>query len=346
MKDGTTGQILYQNTNPAQVANNAINSLTQGGSIYFTAGTYTITQTITVSKNNAQLIFQAGAKLVAANGLNAQVIQVSSDNILIQNPEIDGNSANQALGNYYVNGIQMTGTNSRVDGANIYNCRRFGLYVGGGYNNGITNSVLTGNGWNGITLGSGGGETGLYAINNEVSHSGDVGISAYAVGSLIQNNYVHDIDGSLGAVNSHWGIASEGGYGYNKITGNTIANTNYGISAAPGTGPSNTITNNTITNAAEGAIQIHTNSNTINGNTISNWNMVGIWVMNDAGSYTTTNNQIQSNQFSGTQTAIFIDSGTSNTIIAYNNFSQDISSSKIFDKGGVNTQIYGNIAYP
>ena len=45
----------------------------------------------------------------------------------------------------------------------------------------------------------------------EVAYCGDVGISTYGISSVIKNNYVHDMNGTLGYNNAQWGIAIEGG---------------------------------------------------------------------------------------------------------------------------------------
>ncbi|MGD0644999.1 MAG: hypothetical protein ABSA75_08855, partial [Candidatus Bathyarchaeia archaeon] len=75
MKNGTTGQIYYQSTNAAQVINDAIGNLTQGGSILFTGETYNLMGSITATnQNNVTLAFGSGAELYVANGVNSAAI--------------------------------------------------------------------------------------------------------------------------------------------------------------------------------------------------------------------------------------------------------------------------------
>ncbi|MGD0646230.1 MAG: hypothetical protein ABSA75_15155, partial [Candidatus Bathyarchaeia archaeon] len=75
MKNGTTGQIYYQSTNAAQVINDAIGNLTQGGSILFNGGTYNLMGSITATnQNNVTLAFGSGAELYVANGVNSAAI--------------------------------------------------------------------------------------------------------------------------------------------------------------------------------------------------------------------------------------------------------------------------------
>ena len=211
----------------SQVANYAINNIDAGESIFFSSGIYNLHGSITVTnKNNITLSFDNDSILFISDSMNAPAIMISeSDNCLIRNPTINGNAVGQVLSNNNVQGIQIEySSNCRVDGANIYNVRRFGFYTWGEgcVNNGITNSKITNCGWNAITLGGGLGELSLYAINNEVAYCGDVGITIYGYDSIAQNNYVHDINGTLGSNNAQIGIAIEAG-GNNTITGNTIS---------------------------------------------------------------------------------------------------------------------------
>jgi parallel beta-helix repeat protein len=210
----------------------------------------------------------------------AAILLNNANNWLIQNPTINGNAANQVISGLGPNGIEMTmSSNCCVDGAYIYNCRQFGFYPQ--YNVvrcGIANSKITNCGWNGILLGGGGGgENELYAINNEVAYSGDVGISSYSNSSTIQNNYVHDINGTTGGGgNSHMGIASESG-GNDTISNNTVVSCDFGITIS--TGSLNTISGNTVqaTNLEAVTLDTSSSSNLVEGNIISQWDMSNTW---------------------------------------------------------------------
>lgn len=236
--DGTTGKIDYQTTNATQLINNAIGNLTQDDSILFCGGTYYLDGSILgLGIDGITLVFEDDAKLFVKDGMNAPALYINNcSNWLITGITIDGNAENQAeiisdLETVNINGIQIHNMcdNILVDNAFIYNCRVFGFWAQYHVTNcGVTNSKFLNNGCNGITLGGSEEEYSLYAINNEVAYSSDVGITTYGVGSIISNNYVHDINGTTGFSNSHWGIGVEYG-SYHTITQNTIINSDIGI---------------------------------------------------------------------------------------------------------------------
>ena len=77
MTDGTTGQIEYQDTNAAEVINDAIGNLTNGQSILFIAGTYNLQKSVTCDyKDNITLVFANGAILFEADSMNAPAISL------------------------------------------------------------------------------------------------------------------------------------------------------------------------------------------------------------------------------------------------------------------------------
>jgi len=353
VENGGTGQIEYQSTNAVQAINNG---LSRGGSILVRTGSYPINSRVQTTQgvNNGRLVFEAGAKFVLGNGVNAPVMFITGvDGWLIQNPEIDGNAANnQALTD--TNGIYIHNSrNCRVDGAYIYNCRIFGFYVQNNCANcGITNSTVTNCGWNCITLSD---STGSYAINNDVSHCGDVGITTYSYSSVVQDNYVHDIDGTTGDVNTHWGIGVEGG-DHSTITGNNVTNADYGIvvhnsgNTAGGTCNAITITSNRFQNIFVAGIEIHSSDNVISGNQVIDWsgskNAITV-ELGVSGPNTANNNQIMGNTLSSryaNANGIGIRSGVVNTLIQ-NNDLREILGTKIIDSG-TGTQIIGNLGYP
>ncbi len=245
--NGKTGQIDYQSTNATQVINNAIGNPTQaGGNILLSSGTYNLNGSITgTNKNNITLAFANGATLFVANGMDAPaIILYSCSNWLIQSVTINGNAANQNanLGEYNgPNGIVISGQNSEVANAVIYNVRVFGVFIlNPATNCGVINSKLTFCGWNGIQLGNTGLEESCYAINNEIAYCGDVGVTCQSLYSIVQNNYIHDMNGTSGFNNANWGIGIEYGGG-DLITGNTLQNCPIGIY-------DNGFSNNTISN--------------------------------------------------------------------------------------------------
>jgi hypothetical protein len=327
MKNGNTGAVIYQNSNAATTINYALNALTNAKSILFQPATYILSTPLTCSnKNDITLYFDAGAVLYVGNGMNAPALTLRScTNWLIQNPTIDGNSANQNPGSKsspntcYGIDIRADCQNVQVDAATISNCAIFGFSIqeSGVVNCGITNSVISDCGWNGIQLGYLGSETSCYANNNEVSYCSDVGITTFGVNSLIQNNNVHDITGSTGYANSHWGIAVEGG-NTATVTGNTITNCGVDIatSATLPTATSNTISYNTLYAGSVCITYLATANNTFDHNTLIQSSGVGVRV----------------------------ESGTTGTIITNNDFTS-CSGTKLSNSGSATT-ISGNTGYP
>jgi parallel beta-helix repeat protein len=330
MKNGATQQIVFQSTNAAQVANAAIGNLTANQKILFMTGTYTLTSSIEINnKDNGSLVFQPGAKLFVANGMGKSAIFIhdGSDNWVIDGVEIDGNVANQALGGWSPpDGIAVYNhcSNILVEGATINNVRMYGFVAWEDVtNSGIINSKVTNCGWNGIQLGAdSNNEHNLYAINNEVAFISDVGITNFGVGNLVQGNYIHDMTGTTGYINSQWGIGVEGGHGH-TITGNTIVNAPRAmwIQHTDGVG-SNIITNNTITTCGFGIATVSPN-NTISNNTISGFDMYG-WgqqaIVVDGGYGGANYNKVLNNTISsagGVAHAVLINSAD-NTQFNYN----------------------------
>ena len=384
MTNGTTGHIDYQSTNATQVINAAIGNLTQGGgSILFSSGTYNLNGSITgTNKDDITLAFENGATLFVANGMNAPAILLNNaNNWLIQNPTINGNAINQAVGGgSRAHGVEIdSSNNSRVDGAYIYNVRLFGFYtLTNVVNVGIANSKITNCGWNGITLGGdNAGELSLYAINNEVAYCSDVGITNYGYSNTVQNNYIHDMNGTTGfqgsgIAGSQWGIGVEGG-GNDTITGNTILNCWSGIVISATTGLASNLNNisfNKVQNSTSVAIEISNDFNLINGNIIIQWDALDVYAggiyLDSTANYNTvtanilnctnpnaqgiviyggTGNQITSNSINAptnqVNNGINVQNGSNNTIITQN-LIVGCGGSGIKVDSGVNTVIKNN----
>jgi parallel beta-helix repeat protein len=320
MKNGTTQQIIFQSINAAQVINNAIGNLTQGNSILFNSGTYNLKASITATnKNNNTLTFDSGATLFVANGVNnAAIFLTQCNNWLIQSPTINGNAANEVTGAWPpADGIAIYNqcSNILVDGATIDNCRMYGFVAWESVTNcGIRNSKITNCGWNCIQLGADSNdERNLFAINNECAFCSDVGITNFGTGNLVQGNYIHDITGTTGYINSQWGIAVEGGHGH-TMTGNRIVNSGRAIQIQQTDGVGqNTITNNTIVTCGFGILVVSPN-NTVSNNAVSNFDING-WgqhaIVVDGGYGGADYNKVLNNSISsvsGVAHAVFINS--------------------------------------
>lgn len=255
---------------------------------YYVDGTWVITPAVT----NVTITFESGAILTAKNELNSPVFYIqSTSGITIIGGIFDGNRAGQTQ-NWSANGIQLINcTDCLINGVTITNVRQFGLGIGGtSINCGIINSSISYCAWNGMTLGDEAGvPMNLYALNNDVSHCADVGITSYAIDTTISDNKVHDME-NIG-LNDHvgsgamWGIACEGGSGsgngkYIIIDRNTITNSASGIViSTSGKTAINyvSISNNEITNAVSSvysAIHLDNSSfSVIKNNIVTNANI-------------------------------------------------------------------------
>lgn len=257
----------------------AFGLVTSGGTITVQAATYTATGSSIKMEHcaNIALIFEDNAILTIANSLNVPVLAVNyCSNVTITGIDINGNAAGQTTAASLPDGIVVYASNNvLITKAYITNCFRDGfasyLENAGEQPVGITSSLITKCGWNGITLSA----NGSYAINNEVAYCSDVGITTYFYGYQILNNYVHDMNGTTNT-QAHWAISVEGN-GYGIIKNNTIVNNGYGIVVETDTGSgvaaaqSNLIINNTITNCDSGIGSMGAGYDTIIQNTITGW---------------------------------------------------------------------------
>jgi len=146
--DGTDDQAEIQS---------AIDTLTLGGRLVLSSGTFTVNQTsigkqaIIPDVNKFKISGQGASTIIrAAAGFNGTIIGSNCTDALryqmvIADLFIDGNKANQATQGY---GINMTGWNdSRIVNVNVWNVKTDGIYANGTDNtstgNRITNSTIS-----------------------------------------------------------------------------------------------------------------------------------------------------------------------------------------------------------
>jgi len=353
MTNGATGQIVFQSTSSSQVFSNVVGNCSVGASIDVESGTYLVDAQWTVANvNGITLNFESGAVLFVSNGLNAAALWLRNcNNWLIQGVTINGNMANQAsaagsghFGMSLFGILIIGGSNIEILNANITQCGQYGVNIvaatpeDGVVNCGIINSTFTFCGWNGIQLGNNypTSELNLYAINNTVAYCGDVGITNFGVENTVQGNYVYDMNGTLGSVNSEFGIAVEGG-GSDLITQNTIEGCSTGISVGPWnncTISDNIVQDNTLTSGTytpEGIV-IYGSHNSILNNHVSGNANNQLWLVG------ATYNLISGNYFSYSPASCGINlDGTSN----YNT----VSLNNAFDNNAMGIWVYGSNNY-
>jgi hypothetical protein len=306
--------VLTSNSNP-NVALNSAFTRANGTSLYIN-GTFRGLATFDVQYEvNTNIVFDPNSLLTIANSVNSYVFRLDySQNCIIQNITINGNSANQ-VSEYYSGGaifydcsncslIHPTVTNIAGDG---FEC----LDEGGSWTYHSPNSVINGNFtyclWNALTIGGGGADyaNGTVISGNEISHCANVAISTYnETNIIIQNNYVHDMDATSGGneagANCHWGLANEESPN-SYYTNNTIVNCEAGIVLASGinyVAYNNVINCNTpiyINEAKNGCAY-----NVITHNTITNWNYHFTYWSAAIWDYYSKNNIVSFNTFVNT----------------------------------------------
>jgi hypothetical protein len=301
MTNGTTGQIDYQSTNAAQVINDAIGNLTQGGNILIKAGTYSnISAPITDhGKNSITLTGEKGAQLVESAGINAPLIYLQGvNNWIISGLKLQGQRLSQSVPGDLLqcqSGIMLWDCiNPTIENCYIHDFRVHGIWTVGSHSSPITSyggsihdNVITNCDWNGITIGGSGGETsGMSVYSNDVSGSSDVGITTYGEHNMIYDNNVSSCLSTYGrgGANSGDGIDVEKGT-YNTISNNIVTNCNNSYCAyyeGPSVGPVsfNTFADDTSINSTDnaGAFVLNAPNNYIQGGTVINWNTRAVWI--------------------------------------------------------------------
>ena len=171
-KNGATGQIDFSGTDASTVIQKAINNMTNGGKLLIKAGLYIISSMIYINKS---IIFSGeGYNTILKNqdytNMNA-MIDVTAENVTIENLQIDGNKAKIAVDSSYKNvGISVDASNVIIRNNYIHD-----TYLDGVAGSGISNIIVENNNiWNT-------GKTGA-------SFAGHAIYFSYIESSIIRNN--------------------------------------------------------------------------------------------------------------------------------------------------------------
>jgi hypothetical protein len=334
--NAVSGSTVYSGTSANDAFSTAFGYVRNGGIVNVQPGTYTATGTYPriIMQNCVNVIvnFDPASLITIAPNKNDNVFFVQNcTNCVINGARIDGNGANQVTTGVFGWGICLYGSsNIIIRNSNIFNCvlGDIGLFYASNpadtANNIIENNVLGACGWNCITA------WGYRTVvrNNDISHASDVGVASYEDQTLIQSNHIHDIDGSTGDQNSHYGIAVEGNgsNGYNIIENNTIENCtgNWAVGIAVGTGApvhGNIVRGNVITNCNSGITTEASTGDVISQNQITNWGSQsgasGIGISRSNNEILTFNTLVSTNTNPGVGAGVFIQ--TSNYSAIHNN---------------------------
>ena len=335
--DGTDDQIEI---------NNAIQALpTTGGEIKILDGTYNITATISVNKNNVKISGNGATTILKRmwDSSSKEGVITSTggqEGCCINYLQIDGNKT--VYTNFNNCGIFIQSKNNIITKI-ISNNNNYGIYLSDGDNNTITgntcnsnntysiylfntnNNIITGNICNsndtyGIHLSNSDNNT----ITSNTCNSNDYGI-------YLSNSEDNTITGNTCISNNNYGIYLQNFNNNNTITGNTcVSNNNYGISLS--NSEDNTITGNTCNSNGYGIYLSNSNTNdnnTITGNMCNDNTYQGIYMScnncvitgnicnnNDYGMYLSNadNNTITGNTCNNNNTCGINIAGDNNTI--------------------------------
>ena len=238
--------------------NAAIQALpSTGGEIVILDGTYNITATIAINKDNVKLSGNGAATALKRmwNSINTEgVITVTAANggCCIESFWIDGNKATYNSFNNY--GICLNNSDNTVTG-NTCNNNNYGIYLDIGDYNTVTGNTCNNNNDYGIYLSFNSDNNTV--TGNTCNNNNDYGI-------YLNNSDNNTVTGNTCNNNNDYGIYLSTS-SYNTVTGNTCNYNNYGIYL--NNSDNNTVTGNTCNNNDYGIYLNNSDNNTVTGNT-------------------------------------------------------------------------------
>lgn len=307
--DGTDDQVEI---------NAAIQALpSNGGEVVILDGTYNITATIVINKNNIMLsgngnstilkrMWNAGDNTTDLNTRPVIVVSATNGGCCITKLSIDGNkNIYSAEFNY---GICLNSSgNNIITGNTCNNNSAYAFYLNSSNNNAFTGNVCN---------------------NNNSGFESSFSNNNVFIGNTCNDNNKNGIKLTLGNYNKFIGnTCNNNNYGiyldnrsYNTITGNTCYNNSYGISL--NSSNNNAVTGNTCRNNIYGIQLISSDNNAVTGNTCYN-NDYGIRLNSSTNNTVTGNTYIRgtgtSPDYTSSQYTIQVMAGSSNNLIVGNN---------------------------
>ena len=276
--------------------NAAIQALpSAGGEIVILDGTYNITATIAMNKDNVKLSGNGTATILKRmwdSSVSEGVITVTAANggCYVENLQVDGNEATYKSVND--NGIYLNNSNNNTVTGNTCNNNRNGIYLTNSDNNTITGNTCNNNTY----------DSGIYLTNSD---------NNTITGNTCNNNTYDS------------GIYLNNSNDNNTVTGNTCNNNSNGIRLY--TSNNNTVTGNTCNNNDRNGIHLlnSNDNNTVTGNTCNN-NRNGIYLNNSNNNTVTGNTFIrgtgQASDYTSSQYTIQLNgTGNNYNLIACNN---------------------------
>ena len=254
---------LCDGTNDQEEIIQALNDLpATGGEIVILDGTYNITASINIPKDNVSIRGNGNATILKRmyNSTNTDsgstarglITLNEKSGCKIQGLQIDGNKATYT--EYYNCGIYLyESNNNTVTGNTCNNNNNYGIFL----NSSSNNNTVTGN-----TCNSNSNGIRLYSSSNNT-----------ITGNTCSNN--------------NYGIRFDSSSNNNTVTGNTCTNNSY-IGIALYVSRNSTVTGNTCNNNDAGIDLYSSSNNTITGNTCNN-NSYGIYLASSRNNTVTSN---------------------------------------------------------
>ena len=244
--DGTDDQVEIQA---------AINALpSTGGEVVVLDGTYHITASINVNKNNVTLRGNGNAtvlKRMWGSTTNQGVITVSANTCTVRRLKLDGNktsyntSYNYSIYLYNSSNSTVTGNTCNNNGAN-------GIYLYNSSNSTVIGNTCSNNSSSGINLYNSSNST---VIGNTCSNNSSSGIYVNSSNNTITENICNNNTNSTYVLVAGIYVASSN----NTVTGNICNNNSlYGIYVSSS---NSTVTGNTCNNNGASGIHLHNSSN-------------------------------------------------------------------------------------
>ncbi len=295
--DGTDDQVEIQA---------AINALpSTGGEVVVLDGTYHITASINVNKNNVTLRGNGNAtvlKRMWGSTTNQGVITVSANTCTVRRLKLDGNktsyntSYNYSIYLYNSSNSTVTGNTCNNNGAN-------GIYLYNSSNSTVIGNTCSNNSSSGINLYNSSNST---VIGNTCSNNSSSGIYVNSSNNTITENICNN------NTNSTYVLVA-GIYVNSTVIGNTCSNNSSSgiyVNSSNNTITENICNNNTnSTYVLVAGIYVASSNNTVTGNICNNNSLYGIYV--SSSNSTVTGNTCNNNGASG----IHLHNSSNNAII-------------------------------
>ena len=255
---------LCDGTNDQEEIIQALNDLpATGGEVVILDGTYNITASINIPKDNVSLRGNGNTTILkrmynstdADSGSTAKGLITLNEKsgCKIQGLQIDGNKATYTASYNY--GIYLYSSSDSTVTGNTCNNNNYGIYQYSSSNNTVTGNTCNNNS-TGIRLDSSSDNT----VTGNTCNNNSFGIYQYSSSD-------NTVTGNTCNNNNNYGIYLLSSSSYNTVTGNTCNNNNYGICLLSSSSY-NTVTGNTCNNNSNSGIFLSSSSNnTITGNT-------------------------------------------------------------------------------